>query len=65
MGIQQVFNIKSKNIFLALHQHGMYIKKKIATKYFLQKPGGNQKLHVKHILSYMHGLDEIIILSTI
>ena len=33
--------------------------KKSDTKPFPQKSDMNQKLHVKHIIFYMHGLDEI------
>ena len=39
--------------------------KKYFTGSFNQKPGRNQKLIVKHSISYKHGLDEISISSTI
>ena len=59
MDIQRILIYKSTFGLFALHQHGMH-DLKIDTKTFLQKSDGNQKLHVKHIMFYMHGLDEII-----
>ena len=38
---------------------------KMSMKSFHQKPGWNQKLNIKHRMSYKRGLDEIIIQSTI
>ena len=57
MAIQQIFNIKSTDRLFSEQRHGIHGFKK-STKSFPQKTGGNQKLHIKKIISSMHRLDK-------
>ena len=38
---------------------------KKSAKSFHQKPGGNQNINVKHVISYKHGLYDIVVWLTV
>ena len=52
MGIYIGFYLNLTFGILTQPQHGMQRLKTLATKYFLQKPGGTQKLDITHNKMY-------------